>query len=738
MKTLVCDCNHTMPLDAARLSSALGQEIAPCSQLCRREIGRFQQAAQDAGPLLVACTQEAQLFAAVAAQTEGVPPADVRPIRFVDIRETAGWSRQAAAAGPKIAALLAAAALPEPEPVPTASYVSHGRCLAIGDAESLDLARGLLADSLDLVLLDTGAPGGKSGPGAAALPLRREQPVHSGRVRQIRGWLGAFEVEWESANPIDLDVCTRCNACVAACPEGAIGLDYQIDPARCAAHRDCVRACGAIGAIDFDRPPRIDSERVDLVLDLQPQPTIRLHQLPQGYYAPGADTLALVRAVAELRDRKGRFEKPRFVQFDPRLCAHSRNAVLGCHACVDLCSAQAIRSRARLRSDQTPPVAETTSIHPRPAQPEAFADRIEVDPHLCVGCGACTTVCPSGALTYAYPRPTDMGGRLRTLLLTARRAGLERPALLFHNQESGSDLVARLGRLAAADAGVQGMPAHVIPVALWHVASVGIELWLACAAWGACEIVVLSDGAEAPAYLDALRIQMRLAEALLHGMGYTAARLRLLQTDDPRELDARLNQPRPQGEAPAAAAGFAALAQKGATLDLALDHLMRHAPVQAVARGESAIALPHGAGAPLGAVRVDSSRCTLCMSCVGACPVGALIDNPQSPELRFIEKNCVQCGLCVRTCPEDAIRLEPRLLWGPKRAEAHILHQAQPWHCVRCGKPFGTVQAIERMVGRLAGHPAFAGAAAERLRMCADCRVIDLHTHADATVDDLP
>ena len=46
------------------------------------------------------------------------------------------------------------------------------------------------------------------------------------------GWLGAFDVEWSSANPIDLDLCTRCNACVTACPEGAIGLDYQIDLVR--------------------------------------------------------------------------------------------------------------------------------------------------------------------------------------------------------------------------------------------------------------------------------------------------------------------------------------------------------------------------------------------------------------------------------------------------------------------------------------------------------------------------
>ncbi len=735
MKTLVCDCNHSMPLDFAELSAALGEKLTPHSQLCRREIAQFQHAAQDEAPLLVACTQESRLFTEVAAQTEGAPPLDVRPIRFVNIRETAGWSRQAAEAGPKIAALLAAAARPEPEPVPTASYTSQGRCLVLGDVASLQLARGLLADSLTLTLLDTGVAAGKAA--AAALPLQRDQLVHAGRLITLRGWLGAFEAIWESTNPIDLDLCTRCNACLRACPEDAIGLDYQIDLSRCTSHRDCVRACGGIGAIDFDRAPQRHVETFDLVLDLQPLAAIRLHQPPQGYYAPGTDPLALVRAVAELREHQGQFEKPRFFHYDPKLCAHSRNSLLGCNACVEVCSAQAISSRARLRADQSrpslPAAGPVQGLEPSSASGQrspgakSFLNQIEVEPHLCVGCGACTTVCPSGALTYAWPRATDLGARLRTLLGTAQRAGLKRPTLLLHSQEQGAQLLGELGRLAASRRELQGMPAHVLPVALWHVASVGLELWLAAAAWGAAEILVLSTGDEAPAYVDALRAQLALGQTLLHGMGYTGARLALLQTADATELDALLARPRPAGMVPTAMAGFAALAHKRATLDLALDHLLRHAPLQAVAQGETAIALPHGAGAPLGSIHVDTARCTLCLSCVGACPAGALLDNPQTPQLRFVEKNCVQCGLCLKTCPEDAIRLEPRLQWGPQRSEPRTLHQAQPWRCVRCGKPFGTVQAIEQVLARLSGHPAFAGAAAERLKMCGDCRVIDMH-----------
>jgi len=173
-------------------------------------------------------------------------------------------------------------------------------------------------------------------------------------------------------------------------------------------------------------------------------------------------------------------------------------------------------------------------------------------------------------------------------------------------------------------------------------------------------------------------------------------------------------------------AAFNAQANKRATLELAIDHLLKHAPQR-----PEAIPLP-AAGAPFGSLAVNPDTCTMCLACVGACPEGALLDNPERPQLRFIEKNCVQCGLCATTCPEHAITLVPRL-WladgGKARKSARVLHEVAPYACVRCGKPFGTLRAIETMIGKLAGHAAFQGAAAERLKMCGDCRVIDLHSN---------
>ena len=223
---------------------------------------------------------------------------------------------------------------------------------------------------------------------------------------------------------------------------------------------------------------------------------------------------------------------------------------------------------------------------------------------------------------------------------------------------------------------------------------------------------------------EALREQMAVAQGILTGLGYAGEHFKLLQVRDARDLAAldRDLQAAP-AQAPARHAGFAVQADKRATLELALDHLISHAPKPASA----AIALP-ASGSPLGGLAINKDTCTLCLSCVNACPASALADNAQAPQLRFIEKNCVQCGLCVATCPEKALTLVPQLNLAPQRKEHVVLNEMQPYACVRCGKPFGTLKAIEGMLGKLAGHSMFQGAALERLKMCGDCRVIDIYS----------
>jgi ferredoxin len=452
------------------------------------------------------------------------------------------------------------------------------------------------------------------------------------------------------------------------------------------------RIQGWLGAfeVSWEEGDAVRSGKFDLVLDLSPAPLLAQHEPPAGYFAPGPGLAERALAVQQLAEMIGEFEKPKYFSYKERLCAHSRNRQVGCNACIEICSAAAI---------------------------VGAGDRIRVNPNLCAGCGACTTVCPTGALSYAYPSAPYTGERLRTLVSTYREAGGGAPVLLFHSGEHGKALI------GALESGAQGVPAHVIPVELQHTASVGIDVWLAALSYGAGAVLVLMTDEEAPQYRGAIAAQMTIANTILNGLGYEGEHCRLLQAGQPGPLGVMLALPVDNTVVPVAGA-FHVMADKRNTLDLALTHLARHAPLK-----PETVPLP--AGAPFGAVKVDTAKCSLCMACVGACPASALMDSPTLPQLRFVEKNCVQCGLCETTCPEDAIVLQPRMSFADTWNKPVVLNESTPFCCIRCAKPFGTLQMIENMLGKLGAHPAFAGNL-DRIRMCGDCRVVDIMKSGDS------
>jgi ferredoxin len=220
-----------------------------------------------------------------------------------------------------------------------------------------------------------------------------------------------------------------------------------------------------------------------------------------------------------------------------------------------------------------------------------------------MGCGACTTVCPSGALGYAYPTVPELSARIRTALATYGKAGGRDPCLLFHDA-AGAEVIHRLGRRG------KGLPARVIPVELHHMAATGIDVWLGALAYGASDVAVLRP---AP--------RRRNIRKRSSGRWATPIRSRRrLATGAAPASAARRRRRRARGRRLGASAGAAG--PRAGDLPLvggqAHDRRARHRASRARADAATVIAL--AAGAPFGTIAVNRDACTLCLACVGACP----------------------------------------------------------------------------------------------------------------------
>lgn len=517
------------------------------------------------------------------------------------------------------------------QPTSIVTYQSGGRLLIIGAEDAALAAAGRLGDAVPCTLLVPSQARPEPGTRAGRVIVRGGRP-------EVEGRLGRFSVNLET-------------------PEGVVSLSD---------------AAGTPGA------------HFDLVLDLS-DPPLMTHEIPPvGYYAPRASESALARALAEIPEMSGEFEKPKYFNYDPGICAHGSSGLTGCTRCIDAC-----------------PTVAITSI----------GDKVSVDPYLCQGAGSCVAACPSGAMSYAFPAVNDLLAHLKTLLAGYRDAGGEGPVLLIHDAWSRTVVHGTLG---------PAMPENVLPFEVEEVGSVGLDAWLAVLAYGARAVVVAVTDSAPRRMVAEVEAQMEFGRGILEGMGYAPASLTVVNSTRAAEDVDGWWRGLPE-QAPARPAKFALPDDKRAILRLAIEHLLRHAPTP-----RKTAELPQGA--PFGEIKVDKDACTLCMSCVSVCPVAALGAGGDLPQLKFTEWNCVQCGLCEKACPEDAIKLHTRFLYDAElRQQPRILHEEQPFCCVSCGKPFGTRSLLESMMRKLEGHWMFQDEdSRRRLQMCEHCRVKDM------------
>jgi len=513
-------------------------------------------------------------------------------------------------------------------PTSIVTYLSRGRLLIVGDREPAISAARRLGESLRCTLLMPGDVDSKS--------LRIEGlPAIEGGRPELAGNLGNFELRIEA----DAD-----------------GEQAPAEPQQ--------------------------AQVFDLVLDMSTPRLIDYPVPPPGYYPVGPDTEALERALETLPEMTGEFEKPKFFNYDPNICAHGNSGIEGCRRCIDACPTVAIVS---------------------------MGDKVEVNPYLCQGGGSCVVACPSGAMTYAFPTVSDLLRHVRELLAAYREAGGESPGLLFYDAHS---------RGAIFDEMLTQLPEHTLPVEVEEVGSVGIDAWMACLAYGADSVILSTTDGTPRQVLGELEAQLGFATAILDGMGFDGGHLRMVNVSRGDAIEEVADLPRGVFQKPGR---FTAPNEKRMILRLAIDHLYAQAP-------SSRRSIPLPDGAPFGELKIDKNACTLCMGCVSVCPTAALSAGGDLPQLKFVEWNCVQCGMCEIACPEDALTKSPRFHFDTEaRQKPRILNEEQPFCCISCGKPFATQSVLDVMMKKLEGHWMFQDEVSRRrLQMCDHCRVKDM------------
>ncbi|MDH3580672.1 MAG: 4Fe-4S binding protein, partial [Hyphomicrobiales bacterium] len=609
---LVCDCEQTMDIDSATLKDCLKSkgELTVFSHLCRTQIEAYDRAVDADEPLLVACTQEAPLFGEIADEKGG------RDIVFTNIRELAGWSDAKKKALPKMAALLAAATHDQ-TPAGTTPAASQGICLVYGAGQqTLEVAEQLAGRlSVSLLLSDVAD---------VAPPNVVNVPIYTGTIASASGSLGQFEITVDGYAP----------AMASSRSELAFIM------ARDGAQSSC-----------------------DLILDMSGgTPLFPAAGRRDGYFhVDPKHPAAVAKAMFEITDLVGEFEKPIYVTYDEAICAHGRNGKVGCSNCLDNCPLSAI-------------------------VPDG--DNVKIDALVCGGCGNCSASCPTGAVSYAYPQRSDMIGQTQTLLNAYAEAGGKNPVLLLHDIAHGGGLIGAMARYG------RGLPANVLPLSVFSATQAGHDYLLAAIAAGAQQIVILAAPDRADE-LAATEQQIALANAFLAGLDFgESERIRLICEQDPDVVEGLLHDlPKAKAKKPLAFSAIGGKRDIARTVIARLNET-RKKPLEMLALPERA---------PYGRIEIDTKGCTMCLACVSACPVDALADNPERPQVRFTEAACVQCGLCRVTCPESVISLEPRYNFSSGAMTPEVLNEEEPFECIRCGKPFGAKSTVERVIGELQG-----------------------------------
>lgn len=316
-------------------------------------------------------------------------------------------------------------------------------------------------------------------------------------------------------------------------------------------------------------------------------------------------------------------------------CALVRNRNSGCRRCAEACTSGCI----------------------------SFTDDgLEVDASLCVGCGTCTTVCPTGALEARSPSDDDLLGSCANAL---KKLGDEAVIVCSTMAQRASSLI------DPQRCAVVPCLGRVDESLLCTIACAGAER--IALVHGPCAECALRPG-EAVAHevaattrelLSAWSIPTAIEIADLIPRG--CRRLEADYDSDRRALFGDLashigsaartvvsDERKPQARAEA-------LRFQKVTEDGTLPHFLPE-------RRRHLLSVLAGRGAPddvmvatrlWGHVIIDADKCSSCRMCATFCPTGAIAkyDREDGLGVEHAPSACVKCRVCENICPEGALSL---------------------------------------------------------------------------------
>lgn len=691
---VLCSCNQSLRMDPKRIGAFLGLETDPVlfARLPRDEIHAFMSLVnrERFDRIAIGCCAPPELFREAVGAAGGEPD----KVLMVNLRDACFWAHPPGPETEAKAARLLRAAMRTAEsarPAPEIRLTVGPRVLIATDSPAgLQLAGRLAGVARPLLILDEHS---------SAFDAESLHPLpwktNWGRVTQVEGSLGHFQVTVERTQPLHLETCIHCRRCIPVCHTAAITPGLRLRTELCDQCGDCLKACADVGAIKIPRRER-ETIRADQVVVLTGNGAPAASSRTGYHLVPSLGQGAVDALAWKIFSLMGEFAKPQYVAYDAETCAGGTANTESCGACIQVCPYHAVARDPRNHL------------------------RVAVDPLACEGCGACVSACPTSSLSFTDPSPSDLYDRMTALMKPLPGHPQADPlVVVFHCPEKGQAALAEAGKRG------QRYPATVLPVpmaCLRHVSEANI---LAAFRMGAGGVALLGCESCPHGERELLYRKLDVCRAILDAFGVGSDRLRVITGSDgesPAMLEALDRFARSVGSAPVKWDGRSPLPTENRQILVeAVGALM-----DATGREPGRVRLPEGEPFAFPEVRVEG--CTLCRTCVNVCPTHAFSYEEGRQSLELKQVACINCGLCAKACPEHVITLQPELYLERSALERQVVVQDEMVKCLKCERPFINRKALEVLEGKLFSLESlldtFAGTRKNLLRMCPDCRAV--------------